>query len=74
MNANDDDDEKCLECGRTRSEHHVFAPATLPRGCTCDPQEWAYPERVPPVCTRYEPMRWEPELCRNCEHSEKCHE
>jgi hypothetical protein len=47
--------------------------ACVPAGCKCDPLDWAYPERIPPTCPRFEPMRSEPETCRNCEHLEECH-
>ena len=63
----------CSHCGKKRSEHHDFVAIVVPRDCKCDPTEWAYPDRIPPVCTRYESMTSDPELCRNCEHTEECH-
>ena len=67
--------DKCLDCGRPRSEHHGFIPIILPSGCKCSPDDWASATRIPSICTKFEPMHpaLEPELCRTCEHEEECH-
>lgn len=62
----------CRECGKTKEEHCVFVPITIPDGCKCNPKEWGDPSNIPSVC-KGPFFGDEDDLCTTCQHMEECH-
>ena len=64
----------CVECGRSRDEHHAFVAAKVPQGCKCDPLDWRDPQNVPPTCALYDEDSAAEGLCSTCQHLAECHQ
>jgi hypothetical protein len=61
----------CKHCGLPEDQHHDFE-RKMPKGCCCDPYEWATDRPVSSICSKYVGNGKGP--CKNCEHSPGCHE
>lgn len=49
--------------------------ANRPPSCVCEEaSSWGNPQKIPPVCAGFTPMRGGPTYCATCEHDKPCHE
>ncbi len=62
---------ECALCGLYECEHHEFTPVVKPEGCCCDAREWGNPQKLPPVCSKFDGIT--SDHCNNCEHDYACH-
>ena len=45
----------------------------FPDKCQCTPTEWMVDDKVPDICSKFEPNHAEPEICAKCCHEQACH-
>ena len=64
----------CIHCGEPESEHCIFEPAIIPKGCICDVMTWNDPEEIPPICKEFKGMNGDASYCVKCEHDRECHQ
>ena len=72
---NDINKFKCIKCGRLKEDHcDGYEPPKIPSGCICDPCDWGDIGNIPDICDNFEPLDYDPDICKNCEHEKQCHE